>query len=119
MKGLGSRGENANYTNEGKDSRIVVVGIQGMPGSEAIMNGTTEDVQLIGDGICAKMAQALKDEPAIKAILLECTMMGPYSNRLRETFGMPVFDCVTAADTVLRAHRRHDRLVCQPGTWTK
>lgn len=27
MKNLGSRGENSNYTNEGPDSRVVIVGI--------------------------------------------------------------------------------------------
>lgn len=83
MKNLGSRGENSNYTNEGPDSRVVIVGIQGMPGSEAIMEGTPENVPLIGDGICAKAAEALKANPECKAILLECTMMGPYANRLR------------------------------------
>lgn len=47
------------------------------------MEGTPENVPLIGDGICAKAAEALKANPECKAILLECTMMGPYANRLR------------------------------------
>lgn len=121
MKKLGSRGENADYTNETEASRIVIVGIEDMDGVEAINNGTKEDVQLIGDGILKKMENCLKENPEVKAILLECTMMGPYANRLRAKFKMPVFDCITAADTLLNSLRRHDRLECmQPGVdWTK
>ena len=122
MKKLGSRGENADYTNEGDKSRIVIVGIEDMPGVEAINEGTKEDVQLIGDGILKKMENALKENPEITAILLECTMMGPYANRLRERFHLPVFDCITAADTLLNSLRRHDRLCFEDNSgadWTK
>ena len=67
------------------------------------------------------MENCLVENPEVKAILLECTMMGPYANRLRAKFNMPVFDCITAADTLLRSIQRHDRLEClQPGIdWTK
>lgn len=44
MKKLGSRGENADYTNETAKSRVVIVGIEDMDGVEAINNGTKEDV---------------------------------------------------------------------------
>jgi hypothetical protein len=101
--------------------RAIIIGIQDLPGVEAINLGLTEDVKLLGDGICSKFAQQLKENPNIKAVLLECTMMGPYANRLRSQFKIPVFDCITAADTLLNSVRQHDRLVVEnPGVdWTR
>merc|ERR1712216_854121 len=96
--GLGSRGEAADYSGEGARSRC-------------INNGTTEDIPLLGAGLEGKLEKALKEYPNITAVLLECTMMGPYSNRLRKRFKLPVFDCITTADTLLRSIRQHDRLV--------
>lgn len=116
MKQLGSRGEEADYSGEGARSRCIIIGIEDLPGVEAINNGTTEDIPLLGKGLEGKLEAALKEYPNITAVLLECTMMGPYSNRLRKRFKLPVFDCITAADTLLRSIRQHDRLVVSSKT---
>jgi Asp/Glu/hydantoin racemase len=47
----------------------------------------------------------MKQHVDIKAVLIECSMMGPYSNRLRKTFGLPVFDALTASDMLLSTMR--------------
>lgn len=82
LRGLGARGESFDSDYE-VPSRFVVVGCQDIPGFDAIHNGTKEDVDLIGNGIQERMQEIMSSNANIKAILIECSMMGPYSNRLR------------------------------------
>jgi Asp/Glu/hydantoin racemase len=41
--------------------------------------------------------ELLKQEPSLGAILVECTNLSPYSDALRKTFGLPVFDVIDLA----------------------
>ena len=38
------------------------------------------------------MRKGLEENPDIGAVVLECTDLPPYASRLREEFGLPVFD---------------------------
>merc|ERR1712050_297760 len=53
--------------------------------------------------------QILKEQPSIKAMLLECTELPPYADALRAKFGLPVWDAITAADFYISAFQDNPR----------
>lgn len=45
----------------------------------------------------------IKDNPDVKAIVLECTNMPPYVKAIREITNIPIFDCNTLIESVYRS----------------
>ncbi|WP_163969792.1 aspartate/glutamate racemase family protein [Oceanobacillus halotolerans] len=50
-------------------------------------------------------SQMVQEDPDIKAILLECSFLPPYSKAVQEAVGLPVFDYKTMIDYVHSAYR--------------
>ena len=93
--------------------KFVVVGFEDVPGFEAILKGTKcyqGKIPLIGKGVINRLTIVLQQNPNIGAIISECSMMGPYSNKIRKNFGLPVFDALTAADYLLSSVKQMKRL---------
>jgi Asp/Glu/hydantoin racemase len=81
-----------------EEDRFVIVGCQDIPGFEAVAIGAKVDVAKVTPGIVALAKQVLAQNPTIRAILLECTELPPYSDALRHATGLPVYDAITCAN---------------------
>ena len=80
------------------EDRYVIVGCQDVPGFEAVAAGEKVDVKAVTPGMVAKCKATLEAHPTIRGILMECTELPPYSDALRQAFGLPVFDSITCCD---------------------
>lgn len=58
------------------------------------------DTELVEAEITQTTRQAVENDPAIQAILLECTSLPAYSAAIRRAVGLPVFDFFTLAQYV-------------------
>lgn len=47
----------------------------------------------------------IKEYPAVKCILMECTELPPYSDAVRAATGLPVFDAITGCDFFIGGFR--------------
>lgn len=83
---------------------VVVRGMEDEPHfKKAILD---EDSDLDSDRITAEtiavVKKMVKDHPDMGAIILECSMLPPYSKAVQEATGLPVFDFINMIDYVQR-----------------
>merc|ERR1739848_610411 len=71
--------------------------------------GDKVDVEYVTPGIVKMAKDLLKRQPTIRAILLECTELPPYSDALRQATGLPVWDAITCADFFISARKDNPR----------
>merc|ERR1712127_55651 len=91
------------------DSRFIIVGCQDVPGFDAVAKGEAVDVEHVTPGIVKMVGDVLKRQVTIRAILLECTELPPYSDALRQSTGLPVWDAITNADFFISARKDNPR----------
>merc|ERR1719329_551499 len=91
------------------DSRFIIVGCQDVPGFDAVAKGEAVDVEHVTPGIVKMVGDVLKRQVTIRAILLECTELPPYSDALRQSTGLPVWDAITNADFFISASMDNPR----------
>merc|ERR1712232_52415 len=91
------------------DDRYKIFGCQDVPGFDAVAKGEKVDVEKVTPGIVKMTQKILKEIPSIRAILLECTELPPYSDALRQHTGLPVFDAITCADFYISATKDNPR----------
>lgn len=91
------------------DTRFVIKGCQDIPGFDAVEKGEKVDVEKVTPGMVAMMMDILKEEPYIRAIILECTELPPYADALRARTNLPVFDAITCADFFISARKDNPR----------
>jgi len=84
-----------------EEKRFIIVGCEDVPGFEAVAAGEKVDVQKVTPGMVTKALQVLKKHPQIRALLMECTELPPYSDALRRATGLPVYDAITGCDFFL------------------
>mmetsp|Transcript_160817 Transcript_160817/g.296543 ORF Transcript_160817/g.296543 Transcript_160817/m.296543 type:complete len:475 (-) Transcript_160817:28-1452(-) len=85
-------------------SRIELVGLQHVEGFGAeVAHGTTVDVKEAEGNIVKAIAARIESLKPVRVacLLSECTELPGYTNTLREKFGFPVFDAISAAQTLL------------------
>lgn len=80
-----------------------------MPGFDAVAKGEKVDVEKVTPGVVKVVKEKLKLFPSIRAIILECTELPPYSDALRKATGLPVFDAITCADFYISASKDNPR----------
>jgi len=80
------------------EKRFIIVGCEDVPGFEAVAAGEKVDVALVTPGMVAKAHRVLKAHPKVRAFLMECTELPPYSDAVRQSTGLPVYDAITACD---------------------
>jgi len=87
---------------------VVVRGMQDQPGfSEAVLRakGTLDSDMVTAEAV--NVARELHAEhPALGALVLECSMLPPYSRAIQDATGLPVYDFVTMIDYVQAATHR-------------
>ncbi|CAK9019256.1 unnamed protein product [Durusdinium trenchii] len=88
----------------GTGEPFIFVGCEEVPGFEAVALGQKVDVKKVTPGIVEKAKQVLRAHPQVRAILMECTELPPYSDAVRYFCGVPVFDAITACDFYIACH---------------
>lgn len=81
-----------------EDRRYVFVGCEDVPGFEAVALGEKVDVPKVTPGMVAKAKRVVQEHPAVRAFLMECTELPPYSDAIRQATGLPVYDAITCCD---------------------
>ncbi len=94
----------------GPDERHVIAGLEDKPHfPAAVFDEIGEfDTDRVEDEVLQCAAEVTAD-PAVKAILLECSLLPPYAAAVHETTGLPVFDYNTMI--------RHVHQALVPRTW--
>lgn len=82
--------------------------IQGMPPDSAfarviIGNQSVGDMAQVGQDVVDGALALVRNAPHIGAILLECTNMGPYRERIAALCGRPVFDLIDLANLLMQS----------------
>ena len=75
--------------------RFIIVGCEDVPGFEAVERGEKVDVASVTPGMVAKARRVVQEYPELRALLMECTELPPYSDAVRAATGLPVFDSIT------------------------
>merc|ERR1719261_689248 len=70
-----------------EEKRFIFVGCEDVPGFEAVALGEKVDTVKVTPGIVQKVQDTLKEHPEIRAILMECTELPPYSDAVRAATG--------------------------------
>merc|ERR1719329_1643797 len=91
------------------DTRFLIYGCQDVPGFDAVAKGEAVDVEFVTPGVVKMTKDILQRQPSIRAILLECTELPPYSDALRQATGLPVWDAITNADFFISARKDNPR----------
>lgn len=63
----------------------------------------TFDADLVEEEVVTMAKNMLEENPKIKAILLECSMLPPYGKAVQDATGLPVFDFINMIDYVFSA----------------
>ncbi|SMP60281.1 aspartate/glutamate racemase family protein [Anoxynatronum buryatiense] len=85
--------------------RICMKGLQQAPAfSSAFIEETgLLDVKRVEEEVAAAAVALVKEDPAVKIILLECSVLPPYAPAVQRAVGLPVFDFVTMIHYVFSA----------------
>ena len=85
--------------------RLVVEGMQDQPhfASFAIEETGLLDQQAVEAEVVAAGQRLVARDAAVKALLLECSLLPPYAAALQRTLGLPVFDYITMINFVFSA----------------
>jgi Asp/Glu/hydantoin racemase len=79
------------------DHPLVIRGLQDQPEFRSAVfdeKGTLDAAQVETEVVSVAL-DMLREDPAMGAILLECSMLPPYANAVQQATGLPVFDFVT------------------------
>jgi hypothetical protein len=81
----------------GEADRLTVHGLENEPFfKEAIFSGSGRlEVEKVAAEVVAQARRMVTADPAIRAILLECSNLPPYAAAVQEAVGLPVYDFVT------------------------
>ena len=93
--------------------RYIVVGCQDVPHFDAVEKGEKVDVKAVTPGMEKKALEVLAANPNIRAILMECTELPPYSDALRAKTGLPVYDAISACDFFMMGVQDNERFGLQ------
>ncbi len=86
-------------------ARLAVAGLQDRPNFYSFAIEETGDLD--SEAVQAEVVDAAEElvdrDPSIRAVLLECSLLPPYSAAVQEAVGLPVFDYVTMINYVFSA----------------
>lgn len=91
------------------DDRFIIIGAQEVPGFDAVERGEAVDVEFVTPGIVKLIQDNLKKFPTVRAVIMECTELPPYSDAVRAATGLPVWDAITNADFFISAYKDNPR----------
>jgi len=80
------------------EKRFIIVGCQDVPGFEQVALGGKVDIPKVTPGMVNLAKKVIKEHPDLRAFLFECTELGPYSDAVRMSTGLPVYDAITGCN---------------------
>ena len=80
---------------------------------DAVEKGEKVDVAAVTPGMEKKAQEVLAANPDVRAILMECTELPPYSDALRAKTGLPVYDAISACDFFMMGVQDNERFGLQ------
>jgi len=91
--------------------RFVIEGLETLDGFDAVANGTKVDTIRVQNALVQRMKDVVARENAprqdgkgpIRMILFECTELPHFSDAVRQSTGLPVFDLVTCVNYFINA----------------
>lgn len=85
--------------------RLVIEGLEAQPHFHrfALEESGTLDVNAVRTEVVATGRSLVARDPAVKALLLECSLLPPYAAALQQAVGLPVFDYITMINYVFSA----------------
>jgi hypothetical protein len=85
--------------------RLVIEGLEAQPSFYrfAIEETGTLDTDAVRAEVVAAGRSLVARDPAVKALLLECSLLPPYAAAVQQAVGLPVFDYVTMINYVFAA----------------
>ena len=93
-------------------NNLVIRGLQDQPEFKTAVfdEKGTIDADLVEAEVVSVARDIVRDHPALGAIVLECSMLPPYSRAIQEAVGVPVFDFITMIDHLYAAthQQRYD-----------
>ena len=91
--------EFCDLTKQSDLNRFIIKGGENIPGfGEETLTGTIVDVDKAKPHFVQLVADALKQNPEISVVLLECTGLPVFANPIRAEFDIPVFDVLSLAN---------------------
>ena len=105
MKGLIYDLCNSDIENE----QIVIFGCENIKGFDAVAKGEKVNTQIVEKDLVKQIKWLLTFNSEIVCILSECTELPPYSDALRKSTGLPVFDAITCADFFMSSKKDNPR----------
>lgn len=83
-----------------RDTEVIVRGMEDQPHfTESILEqGGVLDSDLLERETVAVTRELVREHPGMGAIVLECSLLPPYSKAVQEATGLPVFDYITMID---------------------
>lgn len=105
MKGLIYDLCNSDIENE----QIVIFGCENIKGFDAVAKGEKVNTQIVEKDLVEQIKWLLTFNSEIVCILSECTELPPYSDALRKSTGLPVFDAITCADFFMSSKKDNPR----------
>ena len=83
-----------------RDTEVIVRGMEDQPHfTESILEqGGVLDSDLLERETVAVTRELVREHPGMAAIVLECSLLPPYSKAVQEATGLPVFDYITMID---------------------
>ena len=89
-----------------KDMPVVLAGLDDSEEFNASHMGGTSlemDVDRLRDDAVNAVKEAIKDDPSIGTVLVECTTLPPFSADIQQATGLPVFDQIACIEMLYRA----------------
>lgn len=95
---------------EPDENRYIFVGAEDVPHfGEEVALGKQVDVEKATPGIVNLALQVKAANPSLRAFVMECTELPPYSDAVRKATGLPVYDAITAADMFMAGMQDNER----------
>lgn len=86
-------------------SRLVLAGLENRPAFRrfAIEETGTLDEEAVRSEMIETASALVRRDPAVRALLLECSLLPPYAADVAQVTGLPVFDYITMINYVFEA----------------
>ncbi len=84
---------------------LYIFGLEDRPEWSKIFTNPHEDINLgtVKDEVIGTACEAIREYPGIRAFVLECTDLPPFSGPIRKATGLPVFDFIGLVEMVARS----------------